>query len=103
MPTLRRGHSVAVAGRWGNVRVASPLYFDKVRRKVAAMFAGLRTADAVVVPGEIIETNATSVDGNRAAWVFDIEQDPDVIAKLQNSDLRVVFSGDGVALPGLIR
>ena len=81
MPTLRRGHSVAVAGRWGNVRVAN----------------------AVVVPGEIIETNATSVDGNRAAWVFDIEQDPDVIAKLQNTDLRVVFSGDGVALPGLIR
>ena len=36
------------------------------------MFAGLPITNAVVVPGEIIETNASSIDGNRAAWVFDI-------------------------------
>lgn len=75
----------------------------RMQQQLAAMFAGLRIANAVIVPGDIIETNATSVDGRRAAWVFAIDEDPDVIAKLQQTDLRVVFSGDGVKLPGLAR
>ena len=66
---------------------------------MAAMFAGLRIAMTVVVPGEVIESNATRVEGNRASWVFDIEDDPQVLNKLQSQEeLRVVFAGEGVEL-----
>jgi len=74
----------------------------RMQQQMAAMFAGLRIANSVVVPGEVIETNATAVNGNRVSWVFDIDKDPDVIAKLQDTDLRVVFAGDGIKLPTIV-
>lgn len=70
-----------------------------MQAQMAAMFAGLRIVNTVVVPGEVIETNATSFDGQRASWVFDIEQDPDVLAKLETTDLTVTFSGQDLDLP----
>jgi len=69
-----------------------------MQEQMAAMFAGLRIVNTVVVPGEIIKTNATSVDGQRASWVFDIEQDPNVLAKLETTDLTVTFSGQDLDL-----
>ncbi|MCG6859815.1 MAG: hypothetical protein LJE70_00780 [Chromatiaceae bacterium] len=66
---------------------------------MAAMFAGLRVAMTVMVPGKIIESNATKVDGNRASWIFDIEEDPQVLSKLQSKgQMRLVFSGEGLNL-----
>jgi len=66
---------------------------------MAAMFAGLRIAMTVVVPGEIIESNATQVEGNRASWVYDIDKDPQVLTKLGGQDkMRIVFSGKDLEL-----
>lgn len=72
---------------------------DEMLQQVAAMFAGMRIASRVVVPSEIIETNATEVDDRTAAWVFDIDQNPTIIKELQDLDMRVVFSGEGVSIP----
>jgi len=71
--------------------------------QMAAMFAGLRISTSVVAPSEILESNATSVDGNKATWVFDIDKDPTVLSKLNGMDLKMVFSGDGVDLPEVAR
>jgi hypothetical protein len=69
--------------------------------QMSAMFAGMHIANRVVVPSEIVETNATEVDGRTAAWVFDIDEDPSVMTKLENLSMRVVFSSDGVTMPEL--
>ncbi len=71
--------------------------------QMAAMFAGLRIANSVVVPSKILESNATSVDGNKATWVFDIDEDPSILSKLNSMDLRMVFAGEGVDLPEVYR
>ncbi|WP_201243900.1 hypothetical protein [Halochromatium salexigens] len=67
-------------------------------QQMATMFAGMRIASRVVVPTEIIETDATEVDGRTAAWIYDIEENPDVLTELQNINMRVVFSGEGVSI-----
>jgi hypothetical protein len=76
---------------------------EAMMEQMAAMFAGLRIATSVVAPSEILESNATSVEGNKATWVFDIEEDPTVLSKLNGMDLKMVFSGDGVDLPEVDR
>jgi hypothetical protein len=68
---------------------------------MSAMFAGMHIANRVVVPSEIVETNATEVDGRTAAWVYDIDKDPSIMTQLENLDMRVVFSGNGVSIPEL--
>lgn len=73
----------------------------QLMQQMAAMLAGFRIAQTVVVPGDIIETNAPQVDGRRASWVFDIAQDPNVIQTIADTNLELVFDGDGVALPTL--
>jgi hypothetical protein len=55
----------------------------------------------VIVPTEILETNATDVDGRSASWVFDIDEDPSVITKLDHLDMRVVFAADGASIDPL--
>jgi hypothetical protein len=72
---------------------------EQMMQQMAAMFAGLRIVTRVVVPTKIIDTNATEVDGNKASWVFDIDKDPNVLTKLDNTRMRVVFAGEGLSLP----
>jgi hypothetical protein len=69
--------------------------------QMAAMFAGLRLETRVVVPTRIIDTNGTVVDEKTASWVFDIDEDPSVLTKLDAMKLRVVFAGKGLSLPEL--
>jgi len=72
---------------------------DKAMQAMATMLSGLRIAMTVAVPGEVIETNATQVEGNRASWVYDIDKDPQVLSKLGGKEeLRLVFSGEGLDL-----
>ncbi len=66
--------------------------------QMAAMFAGMRIANQFVVPTEIIETNATEVDGRSAAWIYDIENDPAILTQLQDFNMRVVFSSEGASI-----
>lgn len=68
-------------------------------QQMAAMFAGMRIATTVVAPTEVIESNATETDGRKASWVFDVDEDPTVLTKLQNMNLRMVFKGKGVDIP----
>jgi hypothetical protein len=71
----------------------------QMMQQMAAMFAGLCIETSVVVPTRIIDSNATEVAGNKASWVFDIDQDPAVLTKLENTVMRVVFAGEGLSLP----
>ena len=71
---------------------------DQMLQQMAAMFAGMRIASRVVVPTEIIETNATEVDGRMAAWIFDIDENPAVMKELESLNMRVVFSSKGASL-----
>lgn len=72
---------------------------EKMVQGMAAMFAGLHIEMNVVVPGEVIESNATQVEGNRASWVYDIAEDPQVLTKLNGKEeMRLVFSGKGLDL-----
>lgn len=68
-------------------------------QQMAGMFAGMRIATTVVAPSNIIESNATSTDGRSASWVFDVDEDPSVLAKMQQMNLRLVFDGKGVNIP----
>ncbi|MBK1617839.1 hypothetical protein CKO42_05085 [Lamprobacter modestohalophilus] len=67
-------------------------------KQMAAMFAGMRIANRVIVPTEIIETNATDIDGRSASWVYDIEKDPTILSQIQNFNMRVVFSSEGTSI-----
>lgn len=42
------------------------------------MFAGHRIRFAVTFPGKVIESNATSVEGNTAVWEFAVEEVPEL-------------------------
>jgi hypothetical protein len=74
---------------------------QELMQQMAQLLAGFRIAQTLIVPGDIIETNAPEVDGRTATWVFDIEQDPNVIQTLNETDLSLTFSGDGVELPAV--
>lgn len=77
----------------------SPAEDEKMMQAMTAMMAGLRIALTVNAPGEIIESNAMQVEGKRASWVFDIDEDPQVLSKLQGQEeMRVVFAGKGLDL-----
>lgn len=71
-------------------------------QQMAAMFAGMRIVTSVALPTEIIESNATEVAGQTASWVFDVDKDPGVLTKLDNMELRVVFSGKGLSLKPVV-
>jgi len=76
-----------------------PAEQQQMMQQMAAMFAGMRLANHIIVPTDIIETNATELDGNQASWVFDVEDDPMVLTKLENLRMRVVFSSEGISIP----
>jgi hypothetical protein len=61
---------------------------------------GLRVLLRVVVPGPIRETNATQHKGNAAAWLYDLDQDPEAARRLDKALLLIAFDGQGLdALP----
>jgi hypothetical protein len=46
---------------------------DEFEQKLKDSFEGIAIKMVVTFPGEIIESNATSVDGNTATWEYSIE------------------------------
>lgn len=74
---------------------------EQMLKQMSAMFAGMHIANRVVVPSEIVETNATEVNGRTAAWVYDIDEDPSIMTELENLSMRVVFSSEGVSIDEL--
>ncbi len=72
----------------------APEMDEQMMQGMAAMFAGMRIASTVVVPGKILESNATEVSGNQASWIYDVDQDPQALVRLQRGEeMRLVFSG----------
>ncbi len=67
--------------------------------QMAPMFAGMRIALHINAPGRIVEHNATEVTGQKASWVFDVDQDPTAVAKMQKMHIRLVFEGADIELP----
>jgi hypothetical protein len=88
-----------ITQRGGDDEMAGDGAGEQLMQQMTAMLAGFRIAQTVVVPGDILDTNATVVDGRRAAWVFDIAEDPNVLATLNATDLTLTFDGEGVKLP----
>ncbi|TVQ89153.1 MAG: hypothetical protein EA400_08010 [Chromatiaceae bacterium] len=72
---------------------------QQMMAQMAAMFSGLRIVNRIETPTDIVESNATEVRGRQATWVFDVDEDPNVLTQLDNLDLRVVFKGRGLNLP----
>lgn len=63
------------------------------------LLAGFRAALAVETPGPILETNADEHGERKATWIFDVDKDPEALARAQRMDLWVRFAVDGVSLP----
>lgn len=61
---------------------------------------GFRATMTVTAPGEVIDSNGTAT-GRVVSWVFDLEQDPQAMAKAQKLSMRVVFKGTGLQLPAV--
>jgi hypothetical protein len=97
--TPTRDGNFRVTQRGGSTDLSGDAAGRQLMPQMTAMLAGFRIAQTIVVPGEIIETNATRVDGRRASWVFDIAQDPNVMQTLADTDLELLVDGDGVKLP----
>lgn len=66
--------------------------------QMAPMFAGMRIVQRIKVPGKLIKSNATEVDGNTASWIYDVDKDPTVLNKMKNIDMKIEFEGKGVNL-----
>jgi len=67
--------------------------------QMAPMFAGMRVALHITAPGRIVEHNATSVAGQKASWVFDVDKDPTAVTRMQKMHIRLVFEGENIELP----
>jgi len=100
IPT-REGDYKLIQRGGGNTDLSGDAPGPQLMQQMTTMLTGFRIAQTIVVPGDIIKTNAPQVDGRRASWVFDIEQDPNVIQTLADTDLELVFDGEGVKLPTL--
>lgn len=98
--TRMGGGDYRLTQRGGGDEMSAPGASEQqLMQQMSAMLAGFRIAQTIVAPGEIIESNADAVNGRRATWVFDIVDDPNVISTLAQTNLELVFDGDGVELP----
>ncbi len=76
----------------------NPAVQDMMKELMKGFHAGI----AVRVPGDVLESNGTA-SGRVVSWTFDLEQDPQALKKAQQLNMRVVFKGDGLNLPGAAR
>ncbi len=59
---------------------------------LAMLLKDFRAEIRVKTPGDIVRTNADRTDGRQAIWLMNGTQ-PDLAARLQNLDLRLLFDG----------
>jgi hypothetical protein len=79
-------------------------FSDPVTVKMLSPFlSGFRAALRVVVPGPILETNAARPTRFAASWLYDFDRDPNALAALQSTDMKILFEGEGVRLPQVQR
>jgi hypothetical protein len=63
------------------------------------MMKGFKAALRIRTPGAILESNAPEHSEREAAWVFDLDKDPEAIKKAENVTIRIVFDGKGLNIP----
>ncbi len=63
------------------------------------MLKGMRVATRINTPTDIISTTAPIRTARSAAFVIDVDEDPDSVKQLQRMKFEVVFSGEGVEIP----
>lgn len=61
---------------------------------VQSMFQGLKVQICVKTPGRIVSSNASETDGREARWIYDISNDSNAFARIQNMDVQVSFEAD---------
>lgn len=72
---------------------------EDIPPQMMAMFQGMRIAMKFNTPGTIIETTAPIKGKKSAAWVFDVDKDPEALSKMSGKEMRIVFEGKGCAIP----
>jgi hypothetical protein len=60
---------------------------------------GFQATFTVTAPGDIRETNAASVEGRTARWHLEDDGGPTAIRFAQGEPMRLLFSGEGLAIP----
>jgi hypothetical protein len=86
-------------GMGGDSEDMTPEMKDMMMQSMLPMMKGMRIEVNVVVPTEVIESNATQTDGNKVSWVYDVDKDPSFITEMDKMSMRVVFNGDGLDFP----
>ena len=78
----------------------TPEMKEMMMKQMLPMMKGMKVAFRVKVPGRIIDSNATEVNGEEAAWVYDIDKDPSfVMNSTKMEDMKIIFSSKGLSLP----
>lgn len=67
-------------------------------QRMAPIFAGMKIVQRIEVPGKIIKSNASEVEGDTASWIYDVDKDPSVINKIRKLRLEIEFEGEGLDL-----
>ncbi|MFH0880165.1 MAG: hypothetical protein V2A34_10675 [Lentisphaerota bacterium] len=63
------------------------------------LMKGFRAVLRLKTPGPILESNASEQGRDEAAWIYDLEKDPDVLQKAGSATMRVVFDGKHLNIP----
>lgn len=66
---------------------------------MADLMKGFRAVLRVEVPGTVVSANADQREAQAVAWTFDVDQDPQALARVRKAALSVVFEGAGLNLP----
>ena len=72
----------------------------EVYKLLAPLLGGFRFQLELRVPGLFKRNNATRKSGSSVAWTFDFDSDSEALSKLQRSQMKAVFDGDGFTLAG---
>ena len=64
---------------------------------LAVLLRDFRAVLSVHTPGAILRSNADRVEGSRAIWEYHGQQ-TDIITRLQNLEMRVMFDGRGLTI-----
>jgi hypothetical protein len=83
-------------GRDKHTRTAGKAQMEQV---VATMLAGFHVATTVIVPGDILETNAHHHVGRSATWEYDINKDKAAFIRMGEEHPYLIFDGRDLNLP----
>ncbi|MEI8139490.1 MAG: hypothetical protein WCI03_06445 [bacterium] len=75
----------------GNTPEAASVFTQESLNKLTPFFNGFRVVTRMIFPGEIRNSNSLISDTRRVTWEWDFDKDSQVLARLAQSKLIVVF------------